>query len=101
MNPPRHPKIEAAGIAWYRREDCSLLLALFEESDVLPKTFDEGLANTETTEREVSETGLRVSRVLFILQEFNRWGDSQGLRTDGEGRGRFGSGHALKYGHAA
>ena len=67
----------------------------------MPKTFDGWLANAETTEREVSKTGLRVSQVLSIPQEFNRWGDSQGLRPDGEGRGRFASENALKYGHAA
>ena len=91
MKLPKHSRIEAVGIAWYRREDYSLLLALFDDSAVLPRTFDEWLAKAEETEREVSKTGLRVSRVLLIPQEFTHWCASHGLRPDAEARSRFAS----------
>ena len=94
MKRPKHSKIEVVGIAWYRREDYSLLLALFDDSEALPKTFDEWLAKAEETEREVSKAGLRVSRVLLIPKEFIDWCASHDLRRDAKARSRFAVEHA-------
>ena len=91
LQPHMKSQIEVVGIAWYRPEDYSLLLALFEDRENLPQTFAAWLAKAETIEQEVRSTGVRVVRVTITPHEFTRWCASRELRFNAEARSRFAS----------
>ena len=86
-----HPRLQAAGIPWYRREHYEKLLAVFEDATNLPRTFSDWLAKAEQIEQAMRQRGIRVVRVEIDPDRFPAWCTAHGLKVDANGRTRYAS----------
>lgn len=81
-----------AGIGWYTRENYPQCLALFDDANSLPATFDDWLAKAEKAEADLRRQGLRVVRVDIDPQTFPAWCKANGFsRLDTRARAQYGS----------
>ncbi len=78
-----------AGLAWYRREDYPKLLAIFDDADSLPETYEEWLEKAMEIERELIIQGHRVVRATIDPAIFPSWCAAKHLKLDASARTRF------------
>ena len=78
-----------AGLAWYGREDYPKLLAIFDDADSLPETYDEWLEKATEIERELIIQGHRVVRATIHPTRFPSWCAAKRLKLDSSARTRF------------
>lgn len=71
INPQNLPT--ATGLAWYTRETYDQCLAMFEDADDLPGTFDDWLVMAKETEQQITDQGMRCVRAVIDPVEFPRW----------------------------
>jgi hypothetical protein len=89
----------AVGIAWFRKEDYSTLLAIFEDGDQFARTWEEWEKGAKEAEQKFKADGYIVERVYIDPDTFADWCRQEGVRVAREGRSRFaGSVVAKKYG---
>jgi hypothetical protein len=85
----------AVGIAWYRREQWSLLLSLIPDPEVFPRTYDEWLARATVTLRQLSGEGVTARKVDVDVSGLMSWAAEQGRPADGAARAEYAN-HLLK-----
>jgi hypothetical protein len=78
-----------AGLAWYKREDYPKLLAIFDDADSLPDTYEEWLEEAGEIERKLIIQGHRVVRAAIDPATFPGWCEAKGLKLDATARTRF------------
>jgi len=81
----------AIGIAWYRREQWSLLLCLIPDPEVFPHTYDEWLAKAEDTLRQANIDGVVAKKVDVDVKELIAWAESRDRAPDGAARAEYAS----------
>jgi hypothetical protein len=79
------------GIVWYRREDWPALGRLFVDAEELDDSYDDWLAQAESTFRQLESQGLIVEKVYMHPVVFADWCRERGLRPDADARSRFAS----------
>jgi hypothetical protein len=77
------------GIAWYRREQYPLLLALSTDADNLAKTYDEWLSHVNKTREELEARGLQTVPVDVDVKELVEWCRRHEKEVDGGARAQF------------
>lgn len=87
---PDGPRIEI-GIAWYRREQWSLLLSLIPDPEVFPRTYDEWLSKATDTWRQLCAMGETARKVDVDVREFMAWASAKGRPADGSARSEYAS----------
>lgn len=78
-----------AGIAWYRREQWSLLREEAADPDLLESTHEEWLRVARTAVLDLARRGIRVERVEIDVQELLAWCRSSKRPLDGKARAEF------------
>lgn len=79
-------KVQAVGMAWYKRKHYTRLLEIFEDSDKLHRTYDEWLVAAEQGCKGLEAKGVRVIRVDIDPDEFPSWCASKGLNLNANAR---------------
>jgi hypothetical protein len=79
----------AIGIPWCREEDYGAFVAIFEDANNLPITWDEFIQRAQASEDHYKLQGYIVERVYIDLQTFPDWCRRQGYRIDAQARARF------------
>jgi hypothetical protein len=79
----------AAGIPWVREEDYAAFLAICEDADSLPTTWERFVQFSEEAERRFEADGLIVVRAYIDPDRFPDWCRSQGLRVNSQARQQF------------
>jgi hypothetical protein len=78
-------------MAWFKRENYARLLATFEDSHKLHRTFDEWLRNAEVGRKTLEAKGFRVICVDIDPDHFPAWCVRQHLRVDSQSRTKYAS----------
>ncbi|WP_425065094.1 hypothetical protein [Reyranella sp.] len=78
-------------IPWYRRGDYEALLALFSDSEKLPRTFDAWLLRAEGFEKQAKSAGRATARIYLRPMPFAAWCKERDLSPDGHARRVFAS----------
>ena len=68
-NGPVKPGKGIVGIAWYRRDQWSLLLETATDRADLEKTYDEWLANMQHVKADIVSQGVKVVKVPIDLED--------------------------------
>ncbi|SEM62319.1 hypothetical protein SAMN05192583_0868 [Sphingomonas gellani] len=84
-------RVDALGIAWYKRADYSRILEVMEDSDKLPITFDRWQSQAEGLETGFKKRGVPTFRAHIDPEHFVAWCADRGLNVDAEARQRWGS----------
>lgn len=84
----------AVGIPWYRREEFEALRASFVDGDELHDTYEQWLADAESLERQIANTGTPTTRVIIDPHRFHRWCKKHRLAPNARARSRYASEHA-------
>ena len=84
-------EIRVAGLWWCRQEDYSALLDIFEDSDGLPRTWEEWLQRSEIAERRFQDDGHIVERVYLDVDTFGSWCRQKGKRINSQARIEYAS----------
>lgn len=79
----------AVAMAWYRREQWPLLLAVSADADKLEPTYEEWLAFASRQIRDLESRGIRVQKIDVELGALTRWCQSEGRAVDGEARAEY------------
>jgi hypothetical protein len=82
--PPRQPMIRA--LVWYKEEHYEELLALFDDTEMLPKTYPDWLLRAEEKKTEVEATGDQVIKVYIDPETFPEWCENKKLPKDANSR---------------
>lgn len=84
----RYP-IRALGIVWFRQEDYPALLAIFKDSEKMPRTWKEWLENAERMEKRAQADGHLTERVYIDPHTFPDWCARNDTSVDRDGRNKF------------
>jgi hypothetical protein len=77
----------AYGVFWYRTaEDYAHMLTVFTDSDELPDTYDEWLANAKHAEDLVRREGGSPLRAYVVPEDFAKWCADHDTNVDSQGR---------------
>lgn len=79
-------QVQAVGMAWFKRENFTRLLAVFEDSHKLHRTFDEWLRDAEIGRKGLEAKGVRVVCVDIDPDHFIAWCKSRGLGINAQSR---------------
>ena len=93
--PEQHIEI---GVAWYRREQWSLLLSLIPDPKSFPNTYDEWSARASETLRQLDKEGVAAQKVDVEVTALIRWAESLGRVPNGDARAEYAS-HLLRKSH--
>lgn len=83
------PPINNIAMAWFRREDWNDLLAIFDDPQVMPATYDKWLEKAEAGFRFHKSRGAIVKKIYINPQTFPDWCRRRGLRVDADARTTF------------
>lgn len=87
-NPPtQQPSVQA--MVWYKEDDWDTLKEMFDDADMLPKTYDDWLVRAEEMKEKVQEQGDMVIKVFIDPQTFPEWCQSKGLPMNAEARSQL------------
>lgn len=81
--------IKYLAMAWFRREDWDRLLAIFDDPQVMPATYDQWLEKAEAGFRYHKSRGAVVEKIYIDPQTFPDWCQRRGLRVDADARVTF------------
>ncbi len=79
----------AAGVAWYRQEEYTLLRALASDAEDMAETYEQWLAGVTKLMRELREQGVNARRVDVDVRELAAWCEGRGRPLDGAARSEF------------
>ena len=82
--PAYQPSLQA--MVWYREEHYAALLALFDDSDLLPQSYGDWLARAEEKKAEVEARGDQVIKVFIDPETFPEWCAKKNLAKDANAR---------------
>ncbi len=78
------PMIQA--MVWYKEEHYTQLLTLFDDADLLPRTYQDWLARAEEKKAEIEENGDQVIKVFIDPETFPEWCEEKNLPMDANSR---------------
>ena len=87
QEPARQPMIQA--MVWYKEEHYSELLALFDDTELLPPTYQHWLARAEEKKTEVEAGGDQVIKVFIDPVTFPEWCEKRNLAKDANARSQL------------
>ena len=79
----------AVGVPWVRKEDYEAFLAICEDADMLPETWEKFAYYTEMGENKFRTQGYLVVRANIDPNTFPDWCKCNGVRVDTQGRQKF------------
>jgi hypothetical protein len=82
--PGRPPMLKA--MVWYKEEHYQPLLALFDDADLLPPTYQDWLVRAEEKKTEVEAAGDQVLKVFIDPDTFSEWCEKKNLPRDANSR---------------
>ena len=77
------------GVYWIKEEDYSLAMSIFDDSDNLPRTWQEWLKMATEMEHGLKASGHPVMRVFIDPEKFREWCAANGATPGRDGRKRF------------
>jgi hypothetical protein len=90
------PKLIPIGLSWCWEEDYDAFVAIFEDSNDLPRTWKEFIRPYEQAEKEFQASGKIVKRIYINPRTFPSWCASKGYRVNAKARERFAAEIAIK-----
>lgn len=87
QEPARQPILQA--MVWYKEEHYLELLALFDDAELLPPTYQHWLARAEEKKTEVEAGGDQVIKVFIDPETFPEWCNSRNLPKDANSRSQL------------
>jgi hypothetical protein len=88
----RAPKI-IAGIAWFRRDQWSLLRSLAADPDKLEQSHSEWIRHAEKAIKTLKKQGVSARKVDVEVNALQRWCAEQGRPLDGAARAAYAAAH--------
>lgn len=85
---PKHQPMLRA-MVWYKEEDYELLLTLFDDAELLPRTFSDWSQRAEEKKTEVESAGDQVIKVFIDPETFPEWCASKNLPKDANSRSQL------------
>ncbi len=82
--PAHQPLLQA--MVWYKEEHYPELLALFDDTELLPPTYSDWLARAEDKKAEVEAAGDQVMKVFIDPETFPEWCEKKNLSKDANAR---------------
>ena len=82
--PVHQPMLQA--MVWYKEEHYSRLLDLFDDAELLPKTYGDWLARAEEKKAEVEAAGDQVMKVFIDPETFPEWCAEKNMAKDANSR---------------
>ncbi len=79
----------AVGIAWIRKEDYLAALAVFEDGNNLPRTWERWEQSAKGMEAKFKADGYIVERVYIDPETFPDWCRNNGVGVNSKGRIKF------------
>ena len=87
QKPAQQPMIQA--LVWYKEEHYAELLAMFDDAELLPPTYQHWLARAEEKKAEVEANGDQVIKVFIDPETFPQWCDKKNLPKDANSRSQM------------
>lgn len=81
------PMVQA--MVWYKKEDWDTLRDMFDDTHLLPLTYEDWLAKAETMKEQIQAAGDAVIKVYIDPQTFPQWCDKKGMKMDAEARSQM------------
>ena len=82
--PPHQPMLQA--MVWYKEEHYNRLLDLFDDAELLPKTYADWLVRAEEKKAEVEAAGDQVMKVFIDPETFPAWCAEKNMPKDANSR---------------
>jgi hypothetical protein len=82
--PAHQPMLQA--MVWYKEEHYSRLLDLFDDAELLPKTYADWLVRAEEKKTEVEAAGDQVMKVFIDPETFPEWCAEKNMPKDANSR---------------
>jgi len=82
--PSQQPSLQA--MVWYKEEHYQALLAIFDDSHLLPPSYREWLVRAEEKKAEVEARGDQVIKVFIDPETFPEWCEKKDLAKDANAR---------------
>jgi hypothetical protein len=89
MTTIRDYNARTAGLPWVRKEDYAAFLAIMEDADGLPATWEKFAQLSEEGERAMKADGLIVERANIDPETFPYWCAAHGYGVNSQGRMAF------------
>jgi hypothetical protein len=83
-SPAHEPMLQA--MVWYKEEHYAALLAIFDDAELLPPTYQDWLSRAEAKKAEVEADGDQVMKVFIDPETFPEWCAKKGVPKDAEAR---------------
>ena len=84
QQPQQEPMLQA--MVWYKEEHYPELLALFDDAELLPRTYGDWLARAEEKKAEVEAAGDQVMKVFIDPETFPEWCAKKNMPKDANSR---------------
>jgi hypothetical protein len=78
------PMLQA--MVWYKEEHYQQLLALFDDAELLPRTYADWLVRAEEKKTEVEAAGDQVMKVFIDPETFPEWCEKKNMPKDANSR---------------
>lgn len=78
------PMLQA--MVWYKEEHYQQLLALFDDAELLPRTYADWLVRAEEKKTEVEAAGDQVMKVFIDPETFPEWCEKKNMPRDANSR---------------
>lgn len=82
--PAQEPMLQA--MVWYKEEHYAELLGLFDDAELLPRTYADWLARAEGKKAEVEAAGDQVMKVFIDPETFPEWCAKKNMPKDANSR---------------
>jgi hypothetical protein len=82
-------KIQITGIGWYKEENYSTALKIFDDRDKLPKTYKEWFAKANDLKQKLEAEGMEVVCVDIDPDIFTKWCKDKKLKLDAKARTEY------------
>ena len=89
-------QVKVAGMVWYKPENFSRLIAMFEDGKKLHGSYKEWLRDAERGRKKLEADGVRVVCVDIDPNQFPEWCRANGMKLNAEARNKFASLMAYK-----
>jgi hypothetical protein len=86
MNSPKYSEV---AIAWYRKDQWELLLAVSNDRQSLERTYEEWVVFASKHVRDLESKGFHVHKIEVEVRALTQWCESQGRAVDGEARAEY------------
>lgn len=87
QQPARQPMLQA--LVWYKEEHYIELLALFDDAELLPPTYQQWFLRAEEKKNEIEAEGDQVIKVFIDPETFPAWCEERKLAKDANARSQL------------